>query len=67
MLRSNGDATDEHPRFSTDQFFIELLGRDVNAVVDVGEFQLSKQIEQCGLVKGQRVVPFVQGTLIGSD
>jgi hypothetical protein len=28
---------------------------------------LSKQIEQCGLVKGQRVVPFVQGTLIGSD
>lgn len=39
-------GADERGRFRVDQFLIQCFGRNADAVGDIGEFQLSKQVEQ---------------------
>ena len=42
-----------------DELLIKTFGRDADAVADIGEFELGKQVEQGRLVKSHRVLSFV--------
>ncbi|GGF24447.1 hypothetical protein GCM10011399_17450 [Subtercola lobariae] len=48
-------GADECRSFRVDQLLVQGLGRDPDPIGDVGEFELSKKIEQGRLVHGHRV------------
>ena len=47
---SDWGGADARAHFRIDQFLIQRFGRAVDAVGDIGEFELSQQVEQGRLV-----------------